>query len=49
MFCLGVLTYNVGLQAFEHSKKCMCFVVASNVHYAYVFFTFVLFSVIEYV
>ena len=36
MFCLGVLTYNVVLQAFEHGHKKICFVLSSNVHDAFV-------------
>ena len=38
MFCLGILTYNVVLQAFEHGYKYLCFVLVSNVHYAFVSF-----------
>ena len=40
MWCLGVLTYNVMLQAFEHGYKYICFVLASNVHNAFAFLHF---------
>ena len=35
---IGVLTCNVILQAFEHGYKYICFVLRSNVHYAFVGF-----------
>ena len=37
VFCLGVLICNVMFQAFEHDFKYIpCFVLTTNVHYAFV-------------
>ena len=42
VFCLGVLTYNAMLQAFEHGCKYICLVLVSSVHYPYVWVFFFL-------